>query len=89
MKIKTLSIIFSFLIFTMTNSQTCSSNMYISDTSCFNGLKIFNISNKYYRAGHFATNSKGDLIIEYSYLQYRLFFGLKRNGQLYYPIILM
>ena len=69
----------------MANSQTCHSNIEISDTSCFNGLKIFNISNKYYRAGHFAMNSKGDMIIEYSYLQYRLFFGLKQNGQLYYP----
>ena len=85
MKIKSLSIIFSFFMFIMANSQTCHSNIEISDTSCFNGLKIFNISNKYYRAGHFAMNSKGDMIIEYSYLQYRLFFGLKQNGQLYYP----
>ena len=69
MKIKSLSIIFSFFMFIMANSQTCHSNIEISDTSCFNGLKIFNISNKYYRAGHFAMNSKGDMIIEYSYLQ--------------------
>ena len=30
-------------------------------------------------------NTKGDMIIEYSYLQYRLFYGLKKNGKLYYP----
>ena len=30
-------------------------------------------------------NTKEDMIIEYSYLQYRLFYGLKKNGKLYYP----
>ena len=30
-------------------------------------------------------NSKGDLIIEYSYLQYRLFFGFKKSGKFYFP----
>jgi hypothetical protein len=38
-----------------------------------------------YRAGHFAINSKGDMIIEYSNLQYRLFYGLKGNGKNYFP----
>ena len=32
-------------------------------------------------------NSKGDLIIEYSYNQYRLFFGFKNNGKFYFPEI--
>ena len=30
-------------------------------------------------------NSKGDIIIEYSYDQYRLFYGLKGNGKNYFP----
>ena len=85
MKVKALSIIFSFLMFIMANSQTCHANIDISNTTCFTDLKIFNISNKYYRAGQLAKSSKGDIIIEYSYLQYRLFFGLTNKGQLYYP----
>ena len=85
MKVKALSIIFSFLMFIMANSQTCHANIDISNTTCFTDLKIFNISNKYYREGQLAKSSKGDIIIEYSYLQYRLFFGLTNKGQLYYP----
>ena len=83
--IKAFLIIFSFLMFMMANSQTCRADIDISNTTCFTNLKIFNISNKYYRAGHFARNSKRDMIIEYSYLQHRLFFGLKQFGELYYP----
>ena len=85
MKIKAFLIIFSFLMFMMANSQTCSADIDISNTTCFTNVKIFNISNKYYRVGHFARNSKRDMIIEYSYLQFRLFFGLKQDGKLYYP----
>ena len=33
-------------------------------------------------------NSKGDMIIEYSYNQYRLFYGLKKNGKYYFPEII-
>ena len=37
-----------------------------------------------YRAGHFAFNSNGDMIIEYSKDYYRLFYGLKKNGKYYF-----
>ena len=40
-----------------------SSNNAITNTNCFNNIKIFQFDdNKYYRAGHFAINSQGDLI---------------------------
>ena len=45
----------------------------------------FDFENRAYRAGSFATNEKGDMIIEYSYEQYRLFYGLKKNGKNYFP----
>ena len=88
MKFKILLIIFPLFLLTVTNSQTCQSNLQINDTNCFNDLIIFNLEDKYYRAGHFAMNTKGDMIIEYSYLQYRLFYGLKKDGKLYYPEII-
>ena len=37
-----------------------------------------------YRAGHFAVNSKGDMVIEYSRNNHRLFFGLKKDGNLFF-----
>ena len=55
---------------------------------CFNNIIEINInSERYYRAGHFATNKNGDLIIEYSSdgknlpQDYRLFYALKQNGR--------
>ena len=88
MKFKILLIIFPLFLLTTTNCQTCQANLQINDTNCFNDLIIFNLEEKYYRAGHFAMNTKGDMIIEYSYLQYRLFYGLKKDGKLYYPEII-
>ena len=38
----------------------------------------------YYRAGHFAFTSNGDMIIEYSKDNFRLFYGLKTNGKYYF-----
>ena len=45
---------------------------------------IFTFNSKNYRAGHSAFNSNGDMIIEYSYQNERLFFGLKKNGKPYF-----
>ena len=42
------------------------------------------INNQHYRGGNFAINSNGDMIIEYSYKSWRLFFGLKENGRYYF-----
>ena len=37
-----------------------------------------------YRAGHFAFDSRGDMIIEYSRNHHRLFFGLKKDGNVFF-----
>ena len=87
MKIKLFIFIFNFFIFLIkpANSQDCISTRNLSDSQCFNNIFYFDEENKDYRAGHFAINSKGDMLIEYSYLQYRLFYGLKGNGKNYFP----
>ena len=64
------------------NSQ-CTKGTKINDTSCFNDLIIIK---NYYRAGNFATNKNGDMIIEYSnehegLLNKRLFYGIKKSGR--------
>lgn len=78
-------IILSFVLLLFLNCETCHSGLSITDLECFNEITYFDIENRNYRAGHFAMNSKGDLIIEYSYEQYRLFFGFKKNGKFYFP----
>jgi len=45
---------------------------------------IITFDNKHYRAGNFALNSNGDMIVEYSYNNWRLFYGLKENGRYYF-----
>ena len=82
---KNIEIIFPFFLLLFINSEACRSGLSITDTECFNEITYLDIENKYYRTGHFAMNSKGDLIIEYSHLQYRLFFGFKKKGKFYYP----
>ena len=76
-----------FLLFININCQFCLTNRNIDNSQCFNNVLYFDIDNKHYRAGHFAINSKGDIIIEYSYLQYRLFYGLTKDGKTYFPNI--
>ena len=41
-------------------------------------------TSKHYRAGHFALNLNKDMVIEYSYNNFRFFFGLKQNGKSYF-----
>ena len=45
---------------------------------------MIEFSSKSYKAGHFAFNSNGDMIIEYSSGHNRLFYGLKNNGKPYF-----
>ena len=82
---KVFFMIIQIFLLTSTNCLTCANNDTITNKECFNEVLIFNIENKYYRSGHFATNTKGDMIIEYSYGSYRLFFGLKKDGKYYFP----
>ena len=65
--------------------EFCYNGIQLTNTLCFNKVIFFEFENKEYRAGHFAMNSKGDIIVEYSYLQYRLFYGLKKDGNYYFP----
>ena len=87
MKMNEMITVFLFLITINTNCQSCDSGANITDLDCFNEIKYFEKENRFYRAGHFALNSKGDMIIEYSYNQYRLFYGLTKNGKYYFPEI--
>ena len=84
---KTFEIIFLFFLLLFINCETCHSGLSITDTECFTEITYLDLENKYYRAGHFAMNSKGDLIIEYPYLRCRLFFGFKKSGKFYFPEI--
>ena len=54
----------------------------LEETECFNNILIINSST--YRAGHFSKNKEGDIIVEYSTVNQRLFFGLKKSGKFYY-----
>ena len=65
---------------------SCPNGTAITDTNCFNNLIIIQ---NYYRAGQFATDKNGNMIIEYSNdeggrAEYRLFYGLKKNGRNYF-----
>ena len=55
--------------------------IYLSICSNKNIL-IFNSS--HYISGHAAFTSNGDMIIDYSYGNKRLFYGLKKNGKNYF-----
>ena len=54
----------------------------LSYSNILNNILVFD--SKHYRAGHFAFTKNGDMVIEYSYNNYRLFYGLKRNGKEYF-----
>ena len=45
---------------------------------------IIEFSHNNLRAGKFAVNSRGDLVIEYSRNNHRLFFGLKKDGNYFF-----
>ncbi len=81
---KTFIFIFLFYILIIINCQTCSKEDSITNTDCFNEVLYINFDNRFYRAGHFATNKNGDMIIEYSYETFRLFFGLTKDGKFYF-----
>ena len=62
--------------------ENCSIDNSIIRTQWLNNIFIFNDEN--YRYGSFALNENGDMIIEYSYANKRLFFGLRKNGDFYF-----
>ena len=50
----------------------------------YNCSDIIIFNSKNYRSGHFAFNSQGDMIIEYSVKKDRLFYCLKSDGKYYF-----
>ena len=59
-------------------------NLYYSNCNFeLNNILVF-YNGTHYRSGKFATNKFGDLIIEYSNNQKRLFFGFKKDGSYYF-----
>lgn len=64
------NIIFLYILFILLDIYNCSE------------IIIFN--SKKFRSGHFAFNSDGDMVIEYSIDKDRLFYGLKANGKYYF-----
>ena len=63
-------IIFFIIFFQIFSTLYCSNIIVLNSTQ--------------YRSGHFAFNSNGDMIIEYSYNKNRLFYGLKKNGKYFF-----
>jgi hypothetical protein len=59
-------------------NNICSINNSIIKTQWLNNILIFDQYN--FRAGNFAINDDGDMIIEYSENNQRLFYGLKKDG---------
>ena len=53
--------------------------IYLSNSNNFNLSNFLIFNSTKYRAGSFAFNSNGDIIIEYSYNNSRLFYGLKKE----------
>ena len=62
--------------------KICLINNSIIKTQWLNNIIIFN--ERKYRYGSFALNSEGDIFIEYSNDNSRLFYGLKKNGKYYF-----
>ena len=78
-----------FLLFSLINinTQDCSPNLTLEKNDCFNSIISFDMENKKYISGNFAINKNDDMIIQYSYLQHRLFFGLKKDGKYFFKNI--
>ena len=64
------------------NQGICLINNSIIKTQWLNNIVILN--ERKYRYGSFAINSEGDMFIEYSMDNSRLFYGLKKNGKYYF-----
>ena len=64
------------------NCINCQNGVLLENSECFNNILVIN--NLAYRAGHFAKKKNGDIIIEYSTTEKRLFYGLYQNGSNYF-----
>ena len=85
-KINFLKLIIIILLQINSINSSCSNGDKITNTDCFNNLIIIN---NYYRAGQFVTDKKGNMFILYSNdedgkTEYRLFYGLKKDGRNYF-----
>jgi len=62
--------------------QKCNNIYNLENSECFNNILIIN--NSRFRSGQFAKNKEGDIFIEYSNGNKRLYYGLLKNGSYYY-----
>ena len=76
-KFKLKNFFFNFILFQINLIKICN-----LEEDILNNILVFD--SKHYRAGHFAFNSNGDMIIEYSNNNSRLFYGLKKNGKFFF-----
>ena len=83
----TLIILICLILINISHQQCRPSSSIEDNTDCFNQVLYFNRSNRSYRSGHFALNKNGDMVVEYSSDQYRLFYGLKKSGEFYFENI--
>ena len=83
MKIKpNFIIIITFTLIKENICQICQNINELENSQCFNNILYINDSA--YRAGHFAKNKNGDIFVEYSSANQRLFYGLYKSGKYYY-----
>ena len=61
--------------------QTCKNKINLENHEYFKNILVINSS--VYRAGYFAKNKKGDIIVEYSTTKQRLFYCLKKREIIY------
>ena len=89
-RLKIITFYITFILFLsnlkIVDCQNPCSEASIKDTECFNNVLFFN--NKKYKAGNFATNKNGDIIIEFSeddgITSSRLFYGLTKDGEYFF-----
>ena len=87
MKLNSIFYIFQIFLFINQIFFIKTENIDLTDTTILNS--VITLNHYTWRAGNAATNKNGDFIIEYSLnpaeSQSRLFYGLKKDGRLYFP----
>ena len=83
-KILNFFILLFYIKFNIFLCQACQRNESLLNSKCFNNILYINEN---FRAGYLAKNKNGDIIVEYSTLERRLFYGIKNSGKFYYDNI--
>ena len=77
-----ISVLLFFIQMRITYNESCKIGNSINNAECFNNIIKFD--DKRYRAGSFAKNKNGDIVIEYSAYNSRLFYGLRNDGKYFF-----